>query len=971
MRKLLLTTAVLVGLGLALFFLLRPTDPSSSGGPDRGQASAPRERSSKAPRTTNPHDASARGSTDAGATLALAEPASEADGVLEVEVLAHGQPVPGASVRLYWRGPRDPNLGKLTWRMAGVGATNAQGRARLAAAPGSYLVAVRAPGHAPLLRDVIRPAGEALTALRLTLERGVALTGRTVVKGSQEPLPLVELSLIAHTFPREPWQGAEAPAEEHVYATSDERGDFRVEPLAAGTYLLEARAPGHARTVFSAVKVPAAGPLTVALSMAGVIEGFVVDARGQPAAGAEVQVNGFAPQVATTGAGGGFSVEVEAGDYTLSARRGAEAGALAEPLIISAGRTVRDVRLQLGPGAVLEGRVVATATKAAVEGARVDVSPYGQSGDLGRAVTDAQGRFFVEGLSPGSYDVVVEASGYSTLERRGVTVSSGERFSLELELSGTGAVEGQVLNGQGAPVVGVQISAAIRWDGPMGGAPSESRTDAEGNYRLEGLTVGPLMLTARREGAAAGSTQPVEVKEGETQRLDFTLEETGTLEGVVRAPQGPLPVEPLTAMAIARDDWRIGAGSIGQTAVAADGTFRMELPPGTYEVFAMAEQRGEPPRHSAHVQVEEAKTVKVELLLQDEASGAESLRGVVLEPDGAPSPGAFVTLSHEEEEPGLGGMVITDEQGRFTLPLAPPESGEPERVLRVSARNGGRAGEVRGLRPGEREVVVRLRRAASLSGRVVRASGGVPVRGFTVTVHPQSWGAFQWQEARWEFAGDRFELKDVPAEPLEVQVQLADGARGEAQVSPSPGEAASVEVLVRGMAGVRGRLVEEATGAPLAEGYVSLEGARATGIRQMTASDGRFTLEAVPPGEYSLEASTIGPDMDLTRRPVTLMEGEVLDVGDIAVARLRPPPGSTGVLVGRGEGGLIVRYVSPESPGAQAGVREGDELLALDGVPVENSFEAIMQLQGAPGSVVVLTVRREGVELTLSVTRAQ
>jgi hypothetical protein len=52
----------------------------------------------------------------------------EAEGVLEVEVLAGERPLPGASVRLYWRGPRDPNLGEVAWRLVGSGSTDAQGR---------------------------------------------------------------------------------------------------------------------------------------------------------------------------------------------------------------------------------------------------------------------------------------------------------------------------------------------------------------------------------------------------------------------------------------------------------------------------------------------------------------------------------------------------------------------------------------------------------------------------------------------------------------------------------------------------------------------------------------------------------------------------------------------------------------------------------------------------------------------------
>ena len=130
----------------------------------------------------------------------------------------------------------------------------------------------------------------------------------------------------------------DAPPEERVYAHSDARGSFRVEGLAAGTWLVRAEAPGHGPELLDEVRVPAGGPLEIALTRAGIIEGFVVDAEGRPVPGAEVRVSGgLTEQVVTTGQGGGFSAEVEAGAHTVSARRGDEAGALDTPVVVAAG----------------------------------------------------------------------------------------------------------------------------------------------------------------------------------------------------------------------------------------------------------------------------------------------------------------------------------------------------------------------------------------------------------------------------------------------------------------------------------------------------------------------------------------------------------------------------------------------------------------------------------------------------------
>jgi hypothetical protein len=965
MRKLLTVAILLVGLGLGLFFLLRPARPGSSPAEDPGQSL----RTGSVPQVQSAEDVGVRGSADAGSTPTLAQLPSEEDGVLEVEVLAGARPVPGAGARLYWRGARDPNLGEVSWRLASEGFTDGQGRARLASRPGRYLVAVRAQGFAPLLREVVRPTGEARTLLRLGLEPGQSLAGHTVVQGSREPLPLVELVLTAHGRKLDVWQEAEAPAEERVYATSDARGNFRVENLAPGNYQLEASAPGHSRAVLSSVKVPAPEPLTVALLPAGIIEGFVVDAQGRPAAGAEVQLGGYVPQTVTTGQGGGFSFEVEAGEYLVSARRGSEAGALDKPLTVSAGRTVRDVRVRLGRAAVLEGRVVAQATQAAVAGARVDVSPFGRSGDSGRAVTDETGHFSVEALAPGSYDVVVSAPGFSTLSRRGLTVAAGERFTLELALAGTCGVEGHVINGQGQPMPGVSVLVGSRLSTEMGNGAAETRTDSEGYYRLEGLEPGILQISARQEGASAGKSMSVEVAEGGTMKVDFTLEELGTVEGRVRAARGSLPTEPLVVTALAQGRV-LEPVEIGNAEVEPTGTFRMRLPTGDYDLYlAVTDRRGVGVHATTEVHVEAGETVQTELIWQSEEPGGREIQGVVLEPEGVPSPGAFVTLFIGEGEGVRGGLVATDEQGRFTVSLPAGMEAEAEGRLGLSARNGARQGKLPDVTPGAGEVVIKLQPAASVQGRVVRASGQSPVRGFTLTVQARGLEHFPLDENIREFPGERFELGEVPAEPLLLVVHTADGARGDAVISPQPGAREVVEIVITGMASVRGRVVDGLTQEPLASVFVVLEGGSPVSKSATTSSDGSFSLEAVPPGNHTLIIMA-GATREPEHRPVTLAESEALELGDILMLPARVPSGSIGASLLRLPGQVLIGSVTPHGPADRAGLRGMDVLLAVDGTPVSNIREAVRLLEGAPGSSVVLTVQREGAEQSLSVLRA-
>lgn len=791
MRKRLMFAAA--GLVVCLLALLiasqwRETPEEPERAPPAERASAEREPPER--RAPGPRPSGERAEQE-GVPL-LEQPATEAEGVLEVEVLRGEGPVAGASVRLYWRGVRDPNLGERQWRLAGTAATGSEGRARLAARPGTYMVAVRAPGLAPLLREVVRPQGEERTWLQVRLEVGHVLVGRTVEAGSGAALPLVELELTPYPRELELWQLAEAPEEERVYAVSDERGRLRVEGLVAGRWSLEARAPGHA-PVEAEVQVPAARELTVELPAASVVEGFVVDERGQPAAGAEVLLGGPQAYSMVTGEGGGFSVEVAPGTYVLTARRGESAGALERPLVVAMGRTVRGLQVRLGQGAEVHGQVVARASGAPMAGARVDVSPRLANGDSGRAVADEQGAYRVPGLAPGSYDVVVSAPGYSEAMRRGVTLRPGERFELRFELSGTGGVEGVVRDGGGRPVVGALVRAQPEGLVPQAESAIEARTDAQGRYQLSGLPAGPALVSVRKEPARTGGSQAVQVEEGLTQQVDFTLDQPGTLEGrVVRQGAGGPPFDSLRVILLPlRED---GPGADFATVeVDRAGTFRSELSPGTYFVMLRsADPEHERVMNSVQTLIFPGQTSQVELQLEAPERELE-LRGVVLEPDGSPAVEASVLLeTADESEQPLRQWQPSGKDGRFTF-LLPVSAGEIPVTLK--ARSGGRSAELRGVRAGAREAVLRLVAGGSLRGRVVRADG-VRVQGFKLKCMPEQGTWDPSDGVDWEFAGEQFELKEMPAGPVRLLVE-AGGMSGTALVLLESGKEARVEISLQ------------------------------------------------------------------------------------------------------------------------------------------------------------------------------
>jgi membrane-associated protease RseP (regulator of RpoE activity) len=83
--------------------------------------------------------------------------------------------------------------------------------------------------------------------------------------------------------------------------------------------------------------------------------------------------------------------------------------------------------------------------------------------------------------------------------------------------------------------------------------------------------------------------------------------------------------------------------------------------------------------------------------------------------------------------------------------------------------------------------------------------------------------------------------------------------------------------------------------------------------------------------------------------------------------------GSVGAMLGKDvhTGRLFVREVPPGMAAAAAGVREGDEVIAIDGVPVADLSpgDVHQRLEGTVGSTVVLLVVRDGETRKVDVIR--
>jgi hypothetical protein len=162
-----------------------------------------------------------------------------------------------------------------------------------------------------------------------------------------------------------------------------------------------------------------------------------------------------------------------------------------------------------------------------VAGARVQTFVDGLTLEARVAYTRADGRFLLEELPEGRFELTAAAPDGS--EGR-IETSAGDTSATIEVAAAEGAVEGEIAGASGE----CAITAELDWD------PTLGKTRAVGGrFRLEGLPPGPIQLRARcgeREGIAAA-----EVRAGETARVSIALHDLAPLDLHVKVYPGGEP----------------------------------------------------------------------------------------------------------------------------------------------------------------------------------------------------------------------------------------------------------------------------------------------------------------------------------------------------------------------------------------------------------------------------------------------
>ncbi len=256
------------------------------------------------------------------------------------------------------------------------------------------------------------------------------------------------------------------------------------------------------------------------------------------------------------------------------------------------------------------------------------------------------GRTAFEILVPGRLRAVVE-----------VDVPGGGRGRLPAVALGVAeTVAGQVVDRDGAPVVGASIEAMPieNLDEPE---PWRVTTDAEGHFVLDTLPPGPVGLRARAQGFAVSVAEAIAPQDD----VLLVLDRLHQMRGRVAGP----------ADVLARTRVRLegsGVWPAREVAVDADGTFAFdEVPDGVYALEAIAPADGDGPAF-ASIPLE---NVTPDLSASLGLIAAYHVHVTVQDPLAYPLPGARVTLGNAAVGV-LQRLATTDEHGQATIgPVVP------------------------------------------------------------------------------------------------------------------------------------------------------------------------------------------------------------------------------------------------------------------------------------------------------------
>jgi protocatechuate 3,4-dioxygenase beta subunit len=623
----------------------------------------------------------------------------------------------------------------------------------------------------------------------------------------------------------------------------------------------------------------------------GSIIGTITDkATKLPIHGATVCADGWShdapgdvfndPTCVVTDDEGAYKIDkLLAGNYVVSAAAKTYRPSFHEPkkhkqsFLLAAGEAKQGVDIALDPGGVEITGTVSDITGGPVAQAKVRAGAGRWGGVQGPPVeTDAQGKYTMW-VRPGGVRVTASADGYADASEYAQAPGT-----IDVLLTPESSLTGTVVDAStGAPVEGARVSvdsSGFGWD------QKSDRTDAQGKFRVHGLTPGRFVAEAKTErgyGRTEGSTL---VGLGQTvDDVVVKLHPALRIQGKVMIA-GDKPTVCEEGFAWFRDEdhdrWVSGRTD-------PDGTITAEgVIPGTYTVqagckgYALVKDKLDP------ITVKDKDLVG--LVWEVEAGG--TIKGRVLTKQGEPIADADVNARSTggglrdqqrwmQDESKIDGSYALEglRAGKYLM--------EPQSSKAVAPREGFTV-DVPAGKVIEKDII--LDDGGKIEGVVVDGEGK-PVEGVKVDARSieNDWG-WNWDSGGKSDAAGKFTLKALRAgeyrvvaskgwfETLRKPGETDDEQHPGEKVTVKAGDTAKVRLVIEAQNGTIKGTVVDPDGKPIGDAYLSAaRESDAAGAQQsnvgatrdwdwgdekptLTNVDGSFTIGKLSPGKYTVRA---------------------------------------------------------------------------------------------------------------------